>query len=146
MEASEYIESISALLPDSTTPWDLLKSVFNSPLLAIFAGRLLCSSCHFSPLASQNTVPAICFATCQLSKVVSTHAGWTDFLSQCFWVLSFGGFFLSFYFWVVFPFTSAVALTSCFFSYPMVMHKTGICESEFVILKFWKAWEQTTDL
>lgn len=41
--------------------------------------------------------------------------------------------FFSFYFGVVFPSISAVAFTSRFFSYPMVMHKTGICESEFLL-------------
>lgn len=77
-----------------------------------------------------------CLCSCWLNR----------FFEPCFWVLGFGDFLISFYVGVVFPFTSAVALTSWFFSYPMVMHQSRICELEFVILKFWKAWEQTIDL
>lgn len=56
-------------------------------------------------------------------------------LNRFFWATVFGcGVFGFFYFGVVFPLISAVAFTSHFFSYPMVMHKTGICESEFLLL------------
>lgn len=79
----------------------------------MFAERLLChNSCSY-PLSNQNTAPAICCTTCQLSRVVSAHAARTDFLSLCFGFIYL--FFCSFYFGAVFPLASAVAFTSQFY-------------------------------